>query len=262
MLERKVLISAFAVLAAYYLLAALAYMELNRKPIDVSKHDQSLVPLQTELPDMAQFTAVKEKKAAFFGFMVPLIAEANLQVLSERDWVEQRKNDWNALSLEEQNTARNLGKKYRTEPKPDLLLARIDTWPTSLVLAQAALESAWGTSRFATKGNNLFGQWCYKKGCGLVPVNRKEDANHEVRKFDSVLDSIAGYVLNLNRHYRYQELRQLRQNYREAKAVPDSIKLTEGLLAYSERGPAYVEEVQSVIRFNKLQSFDQGHSTH
>jgi Bax protein len=41
------------------------------------------------------------------------------------------------------------------------LLSRVDIITTGLVMAQAANESAWGKSRFAVQGNNLFGQRCY-----------------------------------------------------------------------------------------------------
>ena len=41
---------------------------------------------------------------------------------------------------------------------------------------QAANESAWGTSRFARIGLNFFGQWCYSKGCGMVPKRRNTGA--------------------------------------------------------------------------------------
>ena len=54
------------------------------------------------------------------------------------------------------------------------LMVRLDTVPMSLALTQAAMESAWGTSRFAREGNNLFGQWCYQPGCGIVPKRRGE----------------------------------------------------------------------------------------
>ena len=66
-----------------------------------------------------------------------------------------------------------------------LLLNRVDVIPPSLALAQGANESAWGTSRFSKEGNNYFGQWCFKLGCGLVPRQRDSGAQHEVAKFDS-----------------------------------------------------------------------------
>ena len=75
------------------------------------------------------------------------------------------------------------------------LILRVDVIPVSLALAQAANESAWGTSRFALEGNNVFGQWCYKKGCGIVPAERRSGATHEVKSFTSVERSVQALSL-------------------------------------------------------------------
>ena len=77
----------------------------------------------------------------------------------------------------------------------------MDIIPEMMVLVQAANESGWGTSRFSRMGLNLFGQWCYVRGCGLVP-RAEEDGRHEVAKFDSVNDSVC-YMRNINTHGAY-----------------------------------------------------------
>ncbi|MFM7980173.1 MAG: glucosaminidase domain-containing protein, partial [Candidatus Fonsibacter sp.] len=64
------------------------------------------------------------------------------------------------------------------------LLKRMDVIPPSLALAQAAYESAWGTSRFAVEGNALFGQWTWKENTGIVPERRPENEKYEVSKFN------------------------------------------------------------------------------
>ena len=66
------------------------------------------------------------------------------------------------------------------------LLERVDAVALEVALAQSANESAWGQSRFAKQGNNFFGQWCYRKGCGIVPKKRDKGGRHEVAKFKSV----------------------------------------------------------------------------
>src|SRR5690606_39546165 len=85
-----------------------------------------------------------------------------------------------------------MGKRYRLpeveqvdEEWMTILLRRLDIIPADLALAQAAMESAWGGSRFAREGNNYFGQWCFSKGCGLVPEKRPAGARYEVQRFDS-----------------------------------------------------------------------------
>ena len=154
------------------------------------------VPHSTALPDFSTYTDVKAKKTAFFGYMLPLVEARNLHIQGQRQQllaVAERAQDalstQNALSTQDTKTLADLAGVYRLVDadlsSPELikeLLIRVDTVPPSLALAQAAVESGWGTSRFAVQANNLFGQWCYEKGCGLVPSQRNSGANHEVAK--------------------------------------------------------------------------------
>ena len=150
-----------------------------------------------------------------------------------------------------------LEEEYRvksTQPlkvKLPALLQKIDVLPVELVLVQAANESAWGTSRFARKGYNFFGLWCFSKGCGFVPNRRNEGASHEVAKFDSLSRATYTYMRNLNRHDAYADLREIRSRLRANQIPITGVALAEGLMNYSERGAAYVEELQTMIRFNE-----------
>ena len=69
--------------------------------------------------------------------------------------------------------SRNL-KKFDSDDESTwvALIKRTDIVPLSLLIAQGAIESAWGTSRFAREGNNFFGIWCNRPGCGMVPAKR------------------------------------------------------------------------------------------
>ena len=57
------------------------------------------------------------------------------------------------------------------------LFSKIDEVPASLVLAQSANESGWGTSRFAIEARNMFGIWCFREGCGIKPLERAAGKN-------------------------------------------------------------------------------------
>ena len=124
----------------------------------------------------------------------------------------------------------------------------MDIVPLQLALVQAAKESSWGRSRYAVQSNNIFGQWCFKQGCGVIPKERPAGARHEVRKFDSVSDAIRSYIHNLNSHYRYNNLREIRQSLRQNGQAIEGDELVDGLLFYSERRHQYVEEIRSMIR--------------
>ena len=152
-----------------------------------------------------------------------------------------------------------LAERYRVElsvsPTPELteLYTRAEVVPLSLALAQAAHESAWGTSRFAVEGRNYFGIWCYQPGCGITPLERTPGATHEVQRFESVTDSVRRYAHLLNTHPAYKELRLIRAAARASGRTPRGADIAIGLSSYSERGPDYVAEIRQIIRVNRLE---------
>lgn len=216
-------------------------------------------------PDFAAFTDVKVKKAAFFDYIYFYVEKVNLEVLERRITIEAiLEKDADQITAEDKAFIDEMSELYLKDHDSSDTLASarilqdyVRVVPPSLALAQAANESAWGTSRFATAANNYFGQWCFSKGCGLVPSQRNSGKVHEVRKFESPEGSVRSYIRNLNTHYTYEDLREIRGSlYNEDKLIT-GIDLAEGLKGYSERGEEYVKELQSMIRFNKLTKFDK-----
>ena len=135
------------------------------------------------LPDFGSYSQVSEKKSAFFSFMLPLVEQENRRIAAQREKLADLEQQASDLNDEQLQWLSDLVKKYRidagqrdNEQLFEELLLRVDQVPPSLALAQSATESGWGTSRFAVKGNNLFGQWCFSQGCGLVPSSRADDA--------------------------------------------------------------------------------------
>lgn len=215
-----------------------------------------------DLPDFSGYHDTAEKKAAFFSFLYPRIVLANTRVLMLRDNLEilegkSELTDQESAWLERQAKRLRVDAEVASPEMYDKLNRRLDVIPPSLIMAQSANESAWGTSRFATQGNNLFGQWCFTRGCGLVPRSRAEGATHEVAAFQSPYESIRAYITNLNRHDSYQALRNTREQARTKDRFPGGIALAQGLIGYSERGAAYVEEIQAMIRHNNLGYYDK-----
>ena len=212
------------------------------------------------LPDFTRYSAGTERKEAFFGFLFPRIALANLEILRQREGVRALQRV-ETLSDEQRQWLEKHGNRLRVNIDSDQffekLLRRLDIVPPSLVMAQAANESAWGTSRFATRGNNLFGQWCFTRGCGIVPGKRTQGMSHEVAAFSHPYESVRSYLTNLNRHNAYEPLRALRRQKRERNEFPDGIHLAGGLERYSERGNEYVREIRAMINFNELNTYDK-----
>ncbi|MFO7839012.1 MAG: glucosaminidase domain-containing protein [Desulfosalsimonadaceae bacterium] len=217
--------------------------------------------IDTELPDFSRYDDVREKKTAFFNFLRPIVRKENREVLKERAYVLlkwQRFRKGEELSELEVQYLRRLAEKYRVDAGYSdgtgffrEMLIHIDKIPVSLALIQAAKESAWGTSYFARKGNNLFGQWCFQGGCGIVPRRRPEGASYEVRKFADVSGSVRAYIRNLNSHPAYKEMRMKRYRMRLAGLQPDPHLMAGGLESYSEIGMQYVKTVRQMIRGNE-----------
>ena len=235
---------------------------VEAKKVEVKKPKQAEKPVivNVNLPDFSKYRDVKEKKRAFFAFLRPFVEQINTEIEAQRLLV--KNLDLQTSSQEHRDEFQRLLKAYKVEvsqsinvdnigPLKQELLKRLDIIPVELVLMQAANESAWGTSRFALQANNLFGQWCFRKGCGIVPKGRPEGETYEVRKFNSPKQSIRGYFFNINAGYAYEELRTLRATLRAMNEEIDPYVIAEGLIPYSTRREAYVDEIQNMIRINK-----------
>lgn len=220
-----------------------------------------------ELPDFESYGDTETRKEAFFSYLTVYVETENQRIAETRTsllpmWEVVRRGQ--RLSDVEYAEMLDIAEEYRLDAAElsdrqvlAELIKRVDVIPTSLVLAQAANESAWGMSRFAREGNNIFGQWCYDEGCGLVPNRRRENATHEVRAFSSVQASVSAYFRNLNTNRSYEDMREMRAQMRAQSRSLDSMVLARGLTRYSERGMAYVHELQDIIRINRLSALDK-----
>jgi uncharacterized FlgJ-related protein len=139
----------------------------------------------------------------------------------------------------------------------DELLRRLDIVAPSLALAQAALETGWGVSRFADVGNALYGQWTWGEE-GIKPMQQRSGkGNYLIKSFSTPEDSIIDYMHNLNTHNAYKKLRDRRAQLREQGMPITGKPLAETLVNYSERGSAYAKDLVSMIRHNKLYYADE-----
>ncbi len=249
-------------------LLALTVTVTRLAPIPVSSSNNSL-PLEpiVVFPDFASISDIDAKKQQFFDFLQDyvryengLINDLRSQLLAhaeivaggvplsgqERDWIIDLAITYDVVT-----------EGMSDQAIVDELLLRVDVIPASLVLAQAANESAWGTSRFALEGNNIFGQWCFEEGCGIVPNRRRAGASHEVKSFATIKAAIEGYFLNINTHHLYVDFREERARLRSLGRNLDPMVLVEGLERYSQRGENYIDEVQTMIQQNDLRQRDR-----
>ncbi|MFN3235330.1 MAG: glucosaminidase domain-containing protein [Gammaproteobacteria bacterium] len=226
-----------------------------------------IIMLAIQSVSFAWADSLTGKQQAFVAFMEPKIAQANAEILQQRErltkyhraWQKQQLNDdqklWvRALALEYKC------KGFDVEKESDWqrLFTRVNIVPTSLALAQAINESAWGKSRFAVKGNNYYGQWCYRKGCGIVPKSRAAGSTFEVRSFSSVDASIKSYIRNLNTNPAYSQFRALRASIVAKNKPLNGVALTPGVAKYSQRGAAYSRSLNQIITKYRLSAYDVG----
>ncbi|MDD3342090.1 MAG: glucosaminidase domain-containing protein [Sulfurospirillaceae bacterium] len=138
----------------------------------------------------------------------------------------------------------------------DEFFKRIDIVPTSLALAQGALESGWGKSRFAREANNLFGHWTYS-GVGLMPQNRAFGKTHMIRVFSSIQKSVNAYMLNLNSHEAYEAFRVKRLKAHLENKKYTGMEAAKTMINYSELKTEYIKMIREMIEQNNLQIYDQ-----
>lgn len=227
------------------------------------RRGDSRVPrlLVESLPaDFDEQMVVEARKKTFIRTILPLILKVNEEVQLERRRLidlEEQILSGRDLAGDDQAWLDRLAEKYNAAPGDFVaLLRRVDTVSPTLALAQAIEESGWGRSRFARDGNALFGQRAWSQGAGFVPEERADGERFEVRAFDSLLDSVRSYVVNLNRHYAYEDYRVLRARMRARDTQLDAHELAQTLVSYSERREAYVAALRGLITTNGLDDFE------
>ena len=214
----------------------------------------------TDWKETSKHLPTKEKKNIFFRLLAPLVLMSNEEIMKDREQL--KKEPLNSAWMIQ------LAKRYRVIKKEDTQLneenlkelnKRVDIIPLSLALAQGAEESGWGTSRFASEGNALFGLWDYS-GKGMAPTRqRKELGNYGLARYDTALDSVKGYMHNINIGHAYEKLRAMRQNSRLHNQKITGWELAKSLDKYSERGQAYIDGLHNMMSYNHLSKTDDAY---
>jgi len=209
--------------------------------------------------DLAEVSESDARKALFLRSLLPLVLQANAEIVRIRRQV--------MVALDARGAGRigttdslwldQVARWYGADPQDDAdILSRIDQVPPSLVLAQAAQESGWGSSRFARDANALFGQRVWSdNGPGLAP-KEADQKNFRVRAFPDLLSGVRAYLHNLNSHRAYQSLRDRRARARAVGTAANAVDLAGSLTSYSEEGAAYVSALRRLISSNNLAALD------
>lgn len=211
--------------------------------------------------DYGGISDATEYKARFVQIVLPLVLAENRRVRRQRASLAAilaQTRSGAELRPSQQIYLRDLAGLYRTtENDIEGLIGRVDAVPASLALAQAAVESSWGRSRFARLGNALFGQWTLDEAAGLVPLGRPEGEAYLVRKFPGLRASVRAYLVNLNSHPAYEDFRRRRAVMRENGEPLYGYDLALELREYSQKGVDYTASLRSIIRVNHLVQYDR-----
>lgn len=203
--------------------------------------------LSTLPTDFAQNLSISQKKALFIRTLLPLILDANAEISRERDellLIQECVKQGKLLSEKQMKRVHKLAEKYRFRnfamSKLNLLVKRVDVIPVAMALGQAIEETGWGRSYAARIKNATHGV--------TLPSG--------VKAYDSLDHSVRAYMLNLNANPAYEKMRAIRLCLRSENKELCGAKLMDGLYHYSERRHAYIKQVKSHIRHNKLDRFE------
>lgn len=225
------------------------------KEKDTGNYNENLFAKKTNIPSRHKDFILK---------LIPLIQHSNQEVLLERErllMINSMVSEGKKIKLPEQRWLKKLESKYRGKNNETLfendrqsiliyldeLLSRVDMVPIRFALAQAAIESGWGSSRFCKEGNAYFGIHCYKAGCG-IKAKADEEGGFEVKAYEGVQESVTDYVLFLNSKRGMQRFRNERINYFHKDIEPSLPKLANSIKGYSAIGQTYQFMIESILR--------------
>jgi Bax protein len=212
--------------------------------------------------DLHELSA-SSRKQAFFTALVPVVAFHRRAILDQREHLAQLQRQGAPMSSPDSVFLAEVVRYYRVGERVALadtlaaLQRRVDVIPVSIAVAQAAMESGWGTSRFSRLGNNLYGQRIWTDALPGMVAAGAPDAAFRVATFPVLGASVGSYMRNLNTHAAYAEFRRLRLQMRDQGETLDPIALLHTLTSYSTRGAAYIRDLISIIEHNRLRRLDE-----
>ena len=224
--------------------------------------ESALVPryFERDLPRGLEGLSGGERKLFFVRLILPLVLKVNEEIATERSRLvamDAALAEAVLLSEEQQSHLEELVRLYRVDgaslssrEQIAALLAKVDAIPVSLALAQAAVESGWGSSRFAREGNALFGQ----RG-GAKTIAAADNPSARVRAFASLTESVRSYAHNLNSHPSYGAFRDQRFRARIGGLPLAGLDYVESLRGYAENKD-YAVILRHLIESNRLHHFE------
>ncbi len=207
-------------------------------------------PAKAEKPPRKKVQSVAEKKKEFIETLLPVVRKVKAELDAQYEKA-LRLSRAGHLTPEQRQWLDDKMKAYNVKGIP-CLLKRMHTHPVSLVIAQAALETGWGKSRFYKEAKNVFGIWSYHTDEPRMAASKmRGEKTIYVKKFDSLEAAIRGYFKMIADGYAYA-------GFRDARARTDNpFELLGHLRNYSELRDEYVARLYYVIKANRLYRYDE-----
>lgn len=193
------------------------------------------------------------RKEKFIDVILPTVLIYRHQLAQRKEQVEilrEKTRYAQTLTIEDSSFIEEQFSKYKTK-NFDELIKRMTPHPVSITLAQAAIESGWGSSRFFKEGNNVFGIWSFSRSENRMLASQSRDGkNIYLRKYDNLLGSVEDYHLILARNNQYSDFRDCvhRDN--------NVFELIWYLRMYSEKRDSYVIMLRNLISASNLIKYD------
>ncbi len=243
-------------------------VKIKNKPINpkfISNIENNNQPIQVSYLSDSDLDYLSAEKKVFVKKVLPIIINKNQNILLTRAFLNDLKQKLNTFKTLENKEVTKLNKiakefniQYQEKHKLDLIneiLINVDIIPNSIVLAQAAIESGWGKSRFAKKYNAFFGEYTYDQSEGVVPLERELGDKHLIKSFSSIDNSVSSYFKNINSHSAYKDFREVRNIMRSKNNFTNINLLISKLNSYAEDNN-YIKTLNSVIQKNDFQKYD------
>ncbi|MBK3331493.1 mannosyl-glycoprotein endo-beta-N-acetylglucosamidase [Persephonella atlantica] len=228
----------------------IVYKPINRITDIVPVNCESVVPVVYTKVVSLDSLPVAEKKKKFIDMILPSVLIQNFELRQYRafiSYIKKKLEDGREILPEEQEIIDRLLDRYNADGLNELL-TKMNVNPVSIVLAQAAIESGWGSSRFFVQANNLFGVWTFnKKHASKIKAKK---ANVYLKAYKNILESVEDYYDSINRGWAYRKFRLVRLQ------TDDPFLLTNHLEKYSILREKYVQRVKNIIKTNNLHKYD------
>jgi len=121
--------------------------------------------------------------------------------------------------------------------------------PREIIIAQAVIESDYGTSRFAKEANNLFGIRTYDLSLPHVKPLGQPESKFGLKKYKDKCDSVVDYYKVINNGHAFERFREVRYQMVLLDEI-DVFELVETLERYASN-PNYVNLVKKTIKMLK-----------